>query len=260
MRQFYLLPVTGLLFIIASSCTKRNDSNNGSILKKSVVETTDSTVVTHYVYNELDRLVRLQITTNPSTPYEINEALLFEFNSTKRLGKSYYTETGNSMYNIQEYTYRDNSDTIDVLVKPDRFLAPTHTRLVILNSFGQVISDSIRSIATGLVSFSSFTYDAAGNAVTEKRGISENGQVSNSFELSYTYDARYNPFKAFGLWYYLATGDFRAFHSNNIQSWSDGGQSHPWQHAYNNSGLPVTSVLTVTPNSPGGLKQDFYYR
>ena len=260
MRQFYLLPATVFLFIIATSCTKRNDSNNGTILRKSVTETTDSVVEIHYVYNKSDRLVRLQIITNPSTIYEINEALMLQFNAAGRLVKSYNNETGNSSYNIQEYSYRSNSDTIDVKVTPNRFLPPTHNRLVILNTFGQVINDSLRSITTDLVSFYSFTYDAAGNVVAEKHGIIENGNKKDSLELFYTYDSRYNPFKSFGLSYYLATGDFKAFNSNNILTWSNGSLPYSWEHTYNTSNLPVTSVLAVTPTSPGGMKQSFYYR
>lgn len=246
----------GLLFII-TSCEKRHDPNNGTILRRSVMDNHDSVVITNYVYDERGRLVRLQISTRWLTNTETNEALLLEFNNAGKLGRSYNAESGNSAYNIQEYTYRSNSDTIDVAYTPYRWLPPSHTRMVILNTFGQAISDSLRPIGTGPVSFSSFTYDAAGNVTARKYGTFENGNITDSREVLYTYDARFNPFKAFGLPYYLATGDFRAFNSTNIQSWTEGSLRYTWQYSYNRNNLPLQSVL---PIAGGNRKYNYYYR
>lgn len=256
MLKFYLLPVAAGLLFIATACEKRHDPNNGTILRRSIRENTDSIVITNYVYNETGRLVRLQITTHPSTIYEINEALLLQYNNAGLLVKSYNAEAGNSSYNIQEYSYRNN-DTIDVLFTPYRWTPPSHTRQVILDNNRRVISDSMRAINANVVTYYSFTYDAADNAATEKYGIVENGITRDDYELSYTYDARPNPFKTFGLPYYLATRDVKAFNTNNVQSWSEGSLRYTWQYSYNTSGLPLESVLPV---ASGKMKYNFYYR
>lgn len=246
----------GLLFTV-TSCEKRHDPNNGTILRRSVMDNNDSVITTNYVYDERGRLVRLQISTRWLTNAETNEALLLDFNNTGRLARSYNADAGNSTYNIQEYTYRSNSDTIDVLYTPYRWLPPSYTRMVIRNSFGQVTGDSLRPVGGGPVSFSTFTYDAAGNVTARLNGTVENGNITESHELLYTYDARFNPFKTFGLPYYLATGDFRAFNSTNIQSWAEGSQRYTWQYSYNINNLPLQSVL---PIAGGNRKYNYYYR
>ena len=257
MLKFYLLPVAAGLLFTVTSCEKRHDPNNGTILRRSVMDDNDSIVTTNYVYDEHGRLVRLQISTQWLANTEINEALLLEFNNAGRLTRSYNAESGNSAYNIQEYTYRSNDDTVDILFTPYRWTPPSHTRQVILDNSRRVISDSMRAINANVVTYYSFTYDAAGNAATEKYGIIENGNTRDNHELSYTYDDRPNPFKTFGLPYYLATRDVKAFNTNNVQSWGEGSLRYTWQYSYNINNLPLESVL---PIAGGKMKYNFYYR
>ena len=258
MPKFYLLPVTGLLLFIVPSCEKRHDPNNGTILRQSVVDRLSSGVVaTNYVYNETGRLVRLQLVTNPDQQDARHEALLLEFNNAGALIKSYNAEAGNSAYNIQEYSYNISLDTIQSLTTLYRFQQPAYARQIILDNFQRVLSDSTRAIPTGDITFSSFTWDAAGNMATEKSGILVNGVISYNSQLTYTYDTHRNPLRDFWLPYYLATGDAKVFNSNNVLTLHDGNFRYTWQHKYNTSDLPLETVM---PIFGGERKLQFYYR
>jgi hypothetical protein len=258
MLKFYLLPAAaGLLFTI-TSCQKRHDPNNGTILRRSVTNTSGSGLVaTNYVYDEDGVLVRLQLTTNPDNPNTRKEAVILEFNAAGYLTKSYNAEYGNSAYNIQEYTYNNRRDTIRSVITLYRLLQPAYTRQVVLDDRQRVISDSTRTLINNDVTFTSFTWDAAGNMATETSGLIVNGTLQISKEIAYTYDTHRNPFRSFGLSYYLATRDGKAFNVNNVQSWTENNLRYTWQINYNPNDLPLKAFIPA-PN--GGLKYEFYYR
>lgn len=258
MLKFYLLPVAAGLFFTITSCQKRHDPNNGTILRRSVTNTSGSGLIaTNYVYDEDGMLVRLQLTNNPDAPNAWKEAVILEFNAAGDLVKSYNAEYGNSAYNIQEYTYNDRRDTIRSVITLYRFLQPAYTRQVVLDDRQRVISDSTRTLTNGDVTFASFTWDAAGNMTTETNGLIMNGTQQTSKEITYTYDTHRNPFRSFGLPYYLATRDGKAFNVNNVQSWTENNLRYTWQHSYNANDLPLQSFI---PTTNGGLKYEFYYR
>lgn len=260
MLKFYLLPVTtGLLLLINSSCQKRHDPNNGTILRQTVIDRLSAGIVaTNYVYNEVHDLVRLQIVTNPGDRNERTEGLLMEMNTEGYLLRSYYAEPGNSAYNIEEYTYRKRlPDTVLSTITTYRFLPPAYTRQVILDIYQRVVSDSIRTIANGDVNFTAYTWDANGNLATVRTGLLVNGIMRDSSKVIYTYDSRHNPLRGFGVPYYLATRDATVFNTSNVQTWDDGQFVHSWQYRYNINDLPLERVY---PIAGGQRKNSFYYR
>jgi hypothetical protein len=258
MLKFYLLPAAAGLLFILTSCQKRHDPNNGSILRQSVTNTSGSGfVATNYVYDEDGVLVRLQLTNNPDEPNGWREAVILELNASGDLVKSYNAEYGNSAYNIQEYAYNGRRDTIRSIITPYRFLPPAYTRQIVLDNGQRVTSDSTRALSTGDITFTSFTWDAAGNMATETSGLIVNGTQQTSKVISYTYDTHRNPFGNFGLSYYLATHDGKAFNVNNVQSYTENNLQYTWQYDYNANDLPLQSFIPA-PN--GGLKYMFYYR
>jgi|GEM_PF-1143420 len=260
MLKFYLLPVTtGLLLLITSSCQKRHDPNNGTILRQTVIDRLSAGIVaTNYVYNEEQDLVRLQIVTNPGERDERTEALMLEMDTEGHLLTSYYAEPGNSAYNIEEYTYKKRlPDTVLSTITTYRFLPPAYTRQVILDLYQRVLSDSIRTIANGEVSFTAYTWDANGNMATESTGLLVNGIMRDSSKVIYTYDTHHNPLRVFGTPYYLATRDATVFNTNNVLTWDDGQLRYTWQYRYNINDLPLERVY---PIASGQRKHSFYYR
>ncbi|AXY74863.1 hypothetical protein D3H65_13090 [Paraflavitalea soli] len=260
MLKFYLLPVTaGLLLLITSSCQKRHDPNNGTILRQTVIDRPSTGIVaTNYVYNEGHDLVRLHMVTNPGERNERKEALVIEMNQEGYLLRSYYAEPGNSAYNIEEYTYRRKlPDTVVSTITIYRFLPPAYTRQVILDKLQRVISDSIRTIANGDINFSTYTWDANGNLAIQRTGLLVNGILRDSSKVIYTYDTRRNPLRGFGVPYYLATRDATVFNTDNVLTWDDGQFRYTWQYKYNINDLPLERML---PIASGQRKHSFYYR
>lgn len=259
MLKFYLLPVTGFLLLIAPSCQKPHDPNNGTILRQTVIDRPGVGIVaTNYVYDEVHDLVRLHIVTNPGERNARTEALMIEMSLEGYLLRSYYTEAGNSAYNIEEYTYsRQLPDTVQSTITTYRNLPPAYTRQVILDIYQRVISDSIRTIANGDVRFSAYTWDANGNIATERTGLLVNGIIRDSSKITYTYDTRHNPLRKFGVPYYLATRDATVFNTSNVQTWDDGQFRYSWKYRYNTNDLPLERVL---PIASGERKHFFYYR
>lgn len=258
MLKFYLLPAAAGLFFIVTSCQKRHDPNNGTILRRSVTNTSGSSLVaTNYVYDEDGLLVRLQLTNNPDRPNTIKEAIVLELNNAGDLTKSYHVDYGNSSYNIGEYTYNSRRDTIRSVITLYRYLQPAYTRQVVLDDRGRVISDSTYPLATGDTTFTVFTWDATGNMTSETSGRIVNGTQQTSKDITYTYDTRHNPFRSFGLPYYLVTRDGRAFNVNNVLSWTEQNIRYTWQYQYNPNDLPLSAVA---PAAAGDLKYEFYYR
>lgn len=259
MLKFYLLPVTtGLLLLITSSCEKRHDPNNGTILRQTVIDRQNAGIVyTNYVYKEDHDLARLHIMTNPGEPNARTEALLIDMDMEGYLIMSYYAESGNSAYNIEEYTYSKKlPDTIRSIITPYRFLPPAYTRQVILDRTQRVVSDSIRTIANGDINFTTYTWEN-GNLAIQRTGLVVNGILRDSSKVVYTYDTRRNPLRGSGVPYYLATRDATVFNTDNVLTWDDGQFRYTWQYKYNINDLPLERML---PIASGQRKHSFYYR
>jgi hypothetical protein len=259
MRPVYLLPFTGLLFFLVTSCDKSNPSMDGTRLSKSIFTDSDGVLNTHFLYNQDDQLVRIQYINTPYNANETNEALMLEYNNAGKLIASYYTTSGADYYDRQQYTYNQQGDTIRALLIPSRGSANYSNRLVILDNNGKVVTDSLRSATRDFVSFSAYTYDGAGNVLTEKYGSKENGISGVTTERSNSYDSHLNPFRALGLPYYLAASDPRAFNIRNIQSYTENGTLYTWHRTYNGNSMPLESILPINVPVASEVKQQLYY-